>query len=151
MAVTAKRDNMRILAIVLGEKEGKVRNKETMDLLDYGFNNYEVVTIKNKGDKVGEITIDKAIPEKIDITLEEDITVMRKKNENKKDYKSIVRLNNLSLPIKQGEILGKLLIKDDNDIIKEITLKSNQDMKKRDFFNLLGSTLKSMFTGDLIN
>ena len=151
MAVTAKRDNMRILAIVLGEKEGKVRNKETMDLLDYGFNNYEVVTIKNKGDKVGEITIDKAIPEKIDITLEEDITVMRKKNENKKDYKSIVRLNNLSLPIKQGEILGKLLIKDDNDIIKEITLKSNQDMKKRDFFNLLGSTLKSMLTGDLIN
>lgn len=151
MAVTAKRDNMRILAIVLGEKEGKVRNQETMDLLDYGFNNYEVVTIKNKGDKVGEITIDKAIPEKINITLEDDITIIRKKGENKKDYKSIVRLNNLSLPIKQGEILGKLLIKDNNDIIKEITLKSNCDMKKRGFFNLLGSTLKSMFTGDLIN
>ena len=151
MAVTAKRDNMRILAIVLGEKEGKVRNQETMDLLDYGFNNYEVVTIKNKGDKVGEITIDKAIPEKINITLEDDITIIRKKGENKKDYKSIVRLNNLSLPIKQGEILGKLLIKDNNDIIKEITLKSNCDMKKRGFFNLLGSTLKSMFTGDFIN
>ena len=34
MAVTAKRNGMRILAIVLGEKEGKVRNKETMNLLD---------------------------------------------------------------------------------------------------------------------
>ena len=151
MAVTAKRGNMRILAIVLGEKEGKVRNQETMDLLDYGFNNYEVVTIKNKGDKVGSITLDKSIPKEIDITLEEDITIMVKKGENKKDYKSIVRLNNLSLPIKQGETLGKLLIKDNNDIIKEITLKSNCDMKKRGFFNLLGSTLKSMFTGDLIN
>ena len=151
MAVTAKRGNMRILAIVLGEKEGKVRNQETVDLLDYGFNNYEVVTIKNKGDKVGEITIDNAIPERIDITLDEDITIIRKKGENKKDYKSIVRLNNLSLPIKQGETLGKLLIKDNNDIIKEITLKSNCDMKKRGFFNLLGSTLKSMLTGDLIN
>lgn len=151
MAVTAKRGNMRILAIVLGEKEGKVRNQETMDLLDYGFNNYEVVTIKNKGDKVGSITLDKSIPKEIDITLEEDITIMVRKGGNKKDYKSIVRLNNLSLPIKQGETLGKLLIKDNNDIIKEITLKSNCDMKKRGFFNLLGSTLKSMFTGDLIN
>ncbi|MBQ4634349.1 MAG: D-alanyl-D-alanine carboxypeptidase, partial [Bacilli bacterium] len=48
MAVTAKRNNMRLLAVVLGEKEGKVRNKETSDLLDYGFNNYEVITIKKK-------------------------------------------------------------------------------------------------------
>ena len=49
MAVTAKRDGMRLLAIVLGEKEGKVRNKETANLLDYGFNIYEVLTIKKKG------------------------------------------------------------------------------------------------------
>ena len=55
MAVTAKRDDMRLLAVVLGEKQGKVRNNETAALLDYGFNTYEVNTIKNKGDKVGEI------------------------------------------------------------------------------------------------
>ena len=151
MAVTAKRDGMRILAIVLGEKEGKVRNKETTNLLDYGFNNYEVSIIKKKGEKVGEITIDKAIPEKIDITINEDIKIMKKKDDNKKEYKSEVKLNNLNLPIEKGKVIGKLLIKDDNEIIKEITLTSNQDMKKRSFFNLWGSILKSMFTGDLIN
>ena len=42
MAVTAKRGNMRLLAITLGEKSGKVRNNETMKLLDYGFNNYKI-------------------------------------------------------------------------------------------------------------
>ena len=46
MAVTAKRDNMRLIAIVLGESEGKVRNNETMELLNYGFDNYKVKTIK---------------------------------------------------------------------------------------------------------
>ena len=151
MAVTAKRGNMRILAIVLGEKEGKVRNKEVSDLLDYGFNNYEVVTIKKKGDKVGLITLDKSIPKEIDITLEEDITVMVKKGENKKNYKSIVKLNDLKLPIKKGEVIGKLLIKDNNDILREITLKSNKDMQKQSFFNLMWNTVKSMLTGDLIS
>ncbi len=34
MAVTAKREGMRILAMVLGEKEGKVRNRETAELRD---------------------------------------------------------------------------------------------------------------------
>ena len=151
MAVTAKRGNMRILAIVLGEKEGKVRNKETSDLLDYGFNNYEVITLKKKNDKVGSITLDKSIPKEIDITLEEDITIMVRKGENKKDYKSIVKLNNLKLPINKGEVIGKLLIKDNNSILKEIVLKSNEDMKKQGFFNLLFNTVKSMLTGDLIS
>lgn len=151
MAVTAKRGGMRILAIVLGEKEGKVRNKETADLLDYGFNNYEVVTIKNKDEKVGEITLDKAIPEKIDVKIDEDITIIRKKNDAKKEYKSEVKLNSLKLPIKSGDTIGKLLIKDGNNVIKEITLKSNSDMKKRGFFNLWGNIIKSLFTGDLIS
>lgn len=151
MAVTAKRGNMRILAIVLGEKEGKVRNREVSDLLDYGFNNYEVITLKRKNDKVGSITLDKSIPKEIDITLEEDITIMVKKGENKKDYKSVVKLNNLKLPIKKGEVIGKLLIKDNNSILKEIVLKSNEDMKKQGFLSLMWSTVKSMLTGDLIS
>ena len=151
MAVTAKRNNMRILAIVLGEKEGKVRNQETSELLDYGFNNYEIVTIKKKNDKVGEISFDKAIPNKIDITIDEDIVIIEKKGNNKKQYKSEVKLNNLKLPINSGEVIGQLLIKEDNNIIKEIYLKSNQNMKKRSFFDLLGNTLKSILTGDLIN
>ena len=151
MAVTAIRNNMRILAIVLGEKEGKVRNQETANLLDYGFNTYEAITIKEKGEKVGEITFDKANPSKIDILVDEDITIIRKKGEDKKEYISEVKLDNLSLPIKKNDIIGKLLIKDNNEIVKEIVLKSNQDMEKRSFFDLWGNTLKSLFTGDLIS
>lgn len=151
MAVTAKRDGMRILAIVLGEKEGKVRNQETAELLDYGFNNYEIVTIKKKGEKVGEISLDKAIPEKIDVIVNNDINIMEQKGNNQKEYKSEIKLNNIKLPIKSGEVIGKLLVKDGNDILKEVDLQSNQDMKKRSFFNLWGNILKSMFTGDLLS
>ena len=151
MAVTAKRNGIRLLAIVLGEKEGKVRNKETSSLLDYGFNNYEMVLVKKKGEKVGEITFDKAIPETIEVTLDEDIKVITEKGNNKKEYKSEVKLNNLKLPIKKGEVIGKLIVKDEDIILKEISLKSNQDMKKRSFFDLWGSIIKSIFTGDLIS
>ena len=150
MAVTAKRNGMRIIAIVLGEKEGKVRNKETSELLDYGFNNYEIITIKKKGEKVGEVSIDKAMPEKIDITINEDVNILIKKGSVKKEYKSEIVLNNLKLPIKNNEIIGKLLIKDEKDVIKKIDLISDKDMKKRSFFDLWKNILKSIFTGDLI-
>ena len=151
MAVTAKRNGMRLLAIVLGETEGKVRNSETASLLDYGFNNYEMVTIKKKGEKVGEIKFTKAKPLKIDIILNEDINIIQNKGIIKKEYKSEVKLNNLRLPIKVGDTIGKLLIKDNNEIIKEVILKSNQNMNKRGFFDLWSNILKSIFTGDLVS
>lgn len=50
---------------------------------------------------MGEINVNKAIPEEINITLNEDITIMGKRGEDKKEYKSEVNLNNLILPIKK--------------------------------------------------
>ena len=150
MAVTAKRNNMRLLSIVLGEKEGKVRNKETANLLDYGFNNYEVITIKNKNDKVGEITFEKANPSKIDVMVKDDITIIQKKGSDKKEYNSEVVLDSVKLPLKKGEIVGKLLIKDGNNTIKKVNLVTKTDMNKRNFFDLWSSIIKSMLTGDLI-
>ena len=101
MAVTAKRDGMRLLAVVLGEKEGKVRNKETMELLDYGFNNYEVEKIKQKGEVVDNIEIEKASPNKVDAIVASDVVVLKKKGEAKKDYQSEIKLNSITLPLKK--------------------------------------------------
>ena len=150
MAVTAKRDGMRILAIVLGEKEGKVRNKETIELLDYGFNTYEVEIIKQKGDIVGEIEIDKATPTKIDAIVNDDVIVLRQKGQEKKEYVSEIRLDNVKLPLKKGDVIGKLLVKDGTNTIKQINLVSNKDMKKKNFFELWYNILKSSLIGDLI-
>ena len=150
MAVTATRNGMRILAVVLGEKEGKVRNSETAELLDYGFNNYEAVVIKKKGEKVGDISIDKANPAKIDVTIDEDIKIIRKKDEKTKQYKSDVILKSLKLPINIGEVIGELLIKDNYDVLKRVELRSGQEMTKRGFLELWGSILKSLFTGEIV-
>ena len=62
---TAKKNKMRLIAVVLGEEESKVRNSEAMALLDYGFNNKKMTTIKSKGEVVEEITFDKGNKDEI--------------------------------------------------------------------------------------
>ena len=57
MAVTAKRDGMRLLAIVLGEDVSKVRNQETTALLDYGFSMYQVDILKKKVEVIDSIKV----------------------------------------------------------------------------------------------
>ena len=135
---------------VLGEKEGKVRNKETAELLDYGFNLYEVTTIKQKGEELGTISLDKANLEKVKIIANQDVTVLKKQSEKKKEYKSNVVLNTLKLPIYKGDVIGKLIVKDDlGNMIEEVKITVSEDLKKDNYFNIFMKILKGMITGDL--
>ena len=150
MAVTAKRNGMRLLAIVLGEKEGKVRNSETASLLDYGFNLYKVTTLKNKGDVVGEIQVDKANVDKIKVIVNENVTILQKQGDIEKEYKCEVELGNIKLPLKKGDIIGKLLVRNEGEIIKEVDITTDQNISKKGFFLLLFSIIKAILTGNLI-
>ena len=150
MAVTAKRNDMRLLAITLGEKEGKVRNKETSELLDYGFNLYKVETIKKKGEELGTISIDKADIPKIKIIANQDVTVLKNKNDKKEEYKSNVILNTLKLPIKKGDMIGKLVVKDSlGNMIDEVNITVANDIKKDNYFNIFFKILKGVIIGNL--
>ena len=150
MAVTAKRNDMRLLAITLGEKEGKVRNKETSELLDYGFNLYKVETIKKKGEELGTISIDKADIPKIKIIANQDVTVLKNKNDKKEEYKSNVILNTLKLPIKKGDMIGKLVVKDSRgNMIDEVNITVAKDITKDNYFNIFFKILKGVIIGNL--
>ena len=82
--------------------------------------------------------------------VENDVTILQKKGEDKKEYNSEVKLNDIKLPVKKGEVIGKLLIKDDMNTIKQVNLVSSSDMEKKSFFNTWFNLLKSVLTGDLI-
>ena len=72
LAVTAKKYGLRLIGIVLGEKESKIRNNEAMKLLDYGFNNVRLNLLKDKNEVVDEIKMDKANKDKIKIVLKDE-------------------------------------------------------------------------------
>ena len=151
MAVTAKRNNMRLIAIVLGEESGKVRNQETAELLDYGFNLYSVTTVKKKGEILGEITLDKASLDKINIVAGSDVIVLKKQGEQDKEYKSEIKLNTIELPIKKGDKLGTLIVKDDyGNKIDEVVITSLEDVLKDNFLNIFWKIVKSMIQGELL-
>lgn len=149
MAVTAKRDGMRLIAITLGEENGSVRNQETSDLLDYGFNLYKVDIVKNKDDVVSEIKIDKGTKEKIDVSVSEDVVVLKKKSELSKKYDLETKINQITLPLKQGDVVGKLLVKDNGKVIKEVDLIAKEDVEKLGYFKTILEVLKDILTGNM--
>lgn len=144
MAVTTKRDGMRLLAIVLGEKEGKVRNSETMELLDFGFQNYKVDTLKKKGEVVTYLDLDKA-NKKVPVVLKNDLTILSKKTDKSLLYDFKINMNDNSLPIKSNSVVGKINLVNDNKIVKSEDLIITEDIYKVGYFKYLLDMLFSIF------
>lgn len=149
MAVTSKRSDMRLLAVVLGEETAAIRNEETSKLLDYGFNSYKVQLLKSKSDIVEEVKINKANQDKVSIIPKDDVSILLKKNENQGEYTYETNINELKLPIKSGDTIGKLVVKaKDGNPIKEVDLTVDKDIRKISFLKLWGNFIKSVITGD---
>ncbi|MBE6007794.1 MAG: D-alanyl-D-alanine carboxypeptidase [Lachnospiraceae bacterium] len=106
---SAKRNGVEFVAVVMGVSDPKVRFKEVMDMLDYGFANYEVMEGIAKGDTVGEIAIHKGITEKTDVEAKEDFSVVAKKGEaNTLEY-DIELLPFIKAPFEAGEKAGEIV------------------------------------------
>lgn len=146
MAVTAKKDGLRLVALVFGEESGKVRNKETAELLDYGFNLYKMQKLYTKGDVLGEINIEKGNKDKVEIIANEDIGTITKKTETIDNLTTELKLNEITLPIKPGDVIGKMILKQNGDILGEYDVSVNDEIDKIGFFTLLGRILKGMLT-----
>lgn len=150
MAVTAKRDDMRLLAVVLGEEVSKVRNAETTALLDYGFNLYKISVIKKQGDVVDTIEFDRGNKKSVNVVLENDITVLSKKSDAEKSYTEKVKIDDVILPVSKNQKVGTIEIYDGNNKIGSYPLVVSEEVQKKGFWKLLGDNLKDIIVGDLM-
>lgn len=106
---TAKRNGLRLIAIVLKESDPKVRNQEVSQLLDYGFSLYENIILFQKNDVIEKVNIDNARVSQVEIIAKDDIQYVQDKNDTTKvTYQ--MNYTNLVPPLKKGEVVGHLLL-----------------------------------------
>lgn len=147
LTATAKRNGMRLITVVMGEPESSKRNSETMKMLDYGFDQYELETILTKNSVIGKTRISKSTKEEVSIVPLEDVTLLHKKGNKKKNTSYKLELNDIKVPIKKGEEIGKLILTEDNNIIRKIPVSVNEDIKKANIFELYIRYLGDIISG----
>ena len=148
LAATTKRNDLRLIAIVLGEKDSKVRNNETIKLLDYGFNNIKLNKLKSKGDIIKNIKLNKADKSNINIVLKDNLNVIEDKD-IKNNYKYKIKLSEVKLPIKKNTIVGKVKVLSNNKAISSTDLIVLEDINKLKLIDLIQNNIISLIYGEL--
>ena len=120
-AGTAKRDGQRYITVVMGANSYNSRFSETAKLMDYGFSNFEKVTLVSKGQTIkGNKTVKvvKGKDKEVKVVAKDDVTLAIKRGEAK-NYKATVQLSgksidkdgNIKAPIKKGTKVGQIVVK----------------------------------------
>ena len=147
IAATAKRDGMRLIAIVLGEEVAKIRNEETSKLLDYGFNLKQVNIIKKKEKVVKKIILEKSNKKEIKIYPKNDVVVLKDKGIQNKKYATKIKINKVNLPLKKNDKVGVIDVYENKKKIKSVDLIVKEKVEKETFINLLLNNLKNIPRG----
>ena len=149
LAATAKKNNMRLIAIVLGEDNSKTRNSETMALLDYGFLNTKFNLLKEKGTIIKRVKLDKSNREKVDIILKEDLGVVELVDDSKHKYNYNIKIDDIKLPLSSGDVVGKIEIISKNKVVTTGDLIVNKDAKKLNIWELFYNSFRGVCSGEI--
>ncbi|MCT4509747.1 MAG: D-alanyl-D-alanine carboxypeptidase [Tepidibacter sp.] len=145
LSASATRNDLTLIAVVLGAPSSKERFNEASSLLNYGFANYETVKIYDQGQAVKKIKLEKADPENIELTCEKPLYYLNKKGDKKDFSKKIVIDENFKFPIKKGQKIGEVQIYKDKKVVMKSNLVSNKDIKKAGYIKMLNKVLNSIF------
>ena len=144
LVTTSKRDNQRIIGVLMKESAPKTRNEEMCNLLDYGFNNFKQEIIFKKDDIIEKYVIDKMDNITIDVKCKQDIAFTKAKNSDSKYSTEITYKDNI-LPVKKGDIIGTLTVTVDGTETASYDLYSDNDASKATYFSKLIKTFKTLF------
>lgn len=145
---TMKRNDMRIITVVMNAKEKESRNTDTINMMEYAFSEYYKDTLIKSDKSLGTIFIDNAKNRNVNYYLEKDANVILDKNTRDISYKYDIELNKTEAPLSKGSIVGNLIVKYDNKEIK-YNLVVKEDIIKSSYIKRLVNYLKDIVSGNI--
>lgn len=121
-----------------------------MNLLDYGFSNYDIKILNKKNEVVKKIDVDKANKNNISLVPLNDISVLEKKGSKGVKYSLEFKLNKINLPIDKGDVVGKVIVKNGKDKIREIPLTTSSRVYAYSYLELLFEGVKNIISGNIL-
>ncbi|WGD80614.1 D-alanyl-D-alanine carboxypeptidase DacF [Bacillus subtilis] len=142
LTASAKKGNMRAIAVVFGASTPKERNAQVTKMLDFAFSQYETHPLYKRNETVAKVKVKKGKQKFIELTTSEPISILTKKGEDMNDVKKEIKMkDNISAPIQKGQELGTLVLKKDGEVLAESPVAAKEDMKKAGVITFLKRTM----------
>ena len=140
LVTSAKRNDMRLISVVMGATSESARERETQKLLSYGFRYFETHALYNEGAQLAESQVWSGVSDKLSLGVNRDIhlTIPRGKH---KAIKAVLNIDEIiQAPVVMGKVYGELRVTLDGETLLAEPLVALNSIDE-------GAFLKRLFDG----
>ncbi len=143
LAATAARDDMRVVAVVIGADSSQGRFGAVSNMFNHAFGNYQVRKLITRGELIdNSVKVSVGKTKSVELTVSDDVAVFDKRGD-KSEYELRYELpEKIKAPVRQGDVIGKGFVVKNGEVVKEFDVVSAQDVKRAslwDLFKRIGS------------
>ena len=141
LSASAMREDMELIAVVMGCENSKERFAACKSLLDYGFANYAIIKPQWENSeipvKLGTADRVKAVPNS------QDAVLIDRGQKNQVKYRTELE-EEIEAPVSRGQRLGTLYIQAGEQVLREIPMVAEEGVERLTFLQLWGRVLRKL-------
>lgn len=141
VSAVAKRENLTLLAVVMGAPDSKIRNRDASSLLNYGFGSCQMYEDDNE-EKLSPAPVQRGVEDTVKCRILEPFYYLDTEGRNLENIEKQIQIKEgITAPVKKGDVLGKAVFMLDGEVIGETDIIAAENVEKAGFFDYLKKIL----------
>ena len=128
LSASAQREDMELVAVVMGCQTSAVRNAACKAMLDYGFANFAVLTPELS--EAEPVRVKLGAEDLVEATLSDWGAVLVEKAQKNNVTMALQTVEQVTAPVVRGQVLGTLTIRSGDQVLKEVSLVASRDVPR---------------------
>ena len=149
LASSLIRKGRRLIAVASGFETKNSRSRQSSKLLTYGLTNFDLVEIAKSNETFTNVDVWLGKKNMVEVYSKEDIYKIIKKGQKKKLKIKVLYNGPIEAPIKKDQIIAKLNISYDQNLVGDYDLLAKNEVKKVNIFSRLLRSLNYLIWGDV--
>lgn len=145
LVASAKRNDTRFIAVVMGTSSSEARAQEIQKMLNYGFRYYESERLFRSGQELIEARVWGGQADQLSVGMTEDVYVTIPRG-SRNELESTVDLDSvIKAPIKIGDELGRVKVSYNGEVLVDQPVLALTDVPEGGFFKRIWDAIKLFF------
>ena len=131
LSASAKRNDMQLIAVVLGSPTSEKRFSSAKALLDYGFANYRIEKLVDNNEKICDVNVINGVENSVSAIAESKKYRLSEKNNTDKTQKRVFVNDDIIAPINAGDVIGSVEFCVNEKVIETVPLLAESSIAKK--------------------
>ncbi|HNI36927.1 MAG TPA: D-alanyl-D-alanine carboxypeptidase family protein [Pseudomonadales bacterium] len=147
LVASAKRDDTRLISVVIGAPSIKGREGDSEALLNYGFRFFQAVNLYAADTVLGTPRVWEGTTDKVTAVPASEVMLIVPRNVASSLTHEVTVDSPLIAPISAGQKIGQIVVKNGDTVLKTVDVVAKEEVQRTGFFGALWDKLARFFSG----